>query len=343
MMGVLRCTVTDVFKWSGENHEQEYGISVIVPIPSLTPRLNPPTFGGESRTSGIYVKVTTFKRKLPMLHERSNNKDTDINALDRLMQEQNKAFRNMDTERFANLSSILADKVSNPRKIKFEVERFLHLKVVAKKQKDGTLEWEWSTQYGVNDLCDDPKTTNTYYGEVTKIEQDQFKRGFKPDDNLDERDFQAQFKPSIKAVRQNRGACMGNMSTLCSVDTQNELEDADNILILKDTFPEPEWFAEEIATCPELAMHKLDKHYGELYRAKTENDEFDIGYVTAGAKIIVQAVDFMAVGNHEKAVKVIVNCNCGRLEAHCHGQWIMNKMVAIARGLKSNELKAKGL
>ena len=291
--GVLRCTVTDVFKWSGENHEQEYGISVIVPLPFQTPRHASPTFGGESRTTGIYVKVSIFRHKL---HGKNNH----------------------------------------------EVERFLHLKVIAKPQKDGSLEWEWSTSYGINDLCDDPKTTNTYYGEVEKIEQDQFKCGFKYDEHLTSNDFSEQFKPSIKAIRQNRGECMGNMSTLCCIETQSEVPDGDNVLYLKDTFPEPEWFAEMIATCPELAMHELDKHYSALYKAKTENEEFGIGYIEACAELIVEAVDFIAVGNHEKAVKVIMNCNCGRLEAHCHGKWIMDKIVGVAQEMAS-KAKRKGM
>jgi len=284
MFGVLRLKVKDCYKTKDGSVDRTYGIKIIVPEPSSILRLPAPSFEKESQKTGLFVRIQ--------------------------------------------------------RKIKNKVERYVELKVTC--MKVGELIWVWSEHYSMIDVFDTLKSNNTIYpanNDVIEIKHESdFRVGWEQNNNTKE-DFQKQFKREIqpldiattstktKAIkqftppditRQTNEATPSNMWKLVELNTKDDIPDADNVLYTNVQFPEPEWFAEKVAICPEEALFLLDLEYTKKYLNKVENKDFSSG-------LIGVASDWVSQGKG-----IIINCKCDRNQNSCHGQWLKNKIIEIA-------------
>ncbi|MCK9279324.1 MAG: hypothetical protein M0P71_01780 [Melioribacteraceae bacterium] len=334
--GKLCLVVIDKFGKGEELTDICYGIRLIVP--SNPPRLSPPSFEGQSIKTGLFVRVSIFKRKMAVFGSKNNNPDTDVSSMNYIQQKQNEAMRNGNAARFVELSNILANKLNNPKKIKYTVEKFIELKCVCLKG-----DWTWCNEYGLVDLTEDPKSSNTLYpapADVLRLEDaSDFHRGYfqiKDIPETEHRDiFFEQFKPTEKAKRQERGMALGNLWQLVKLDTVNDLEEDPNdpnYVDAKNDFPEPEFFTDLIGEHPEMAFTQIDECYSELFSQKAEKDGFfSYGYIIGAAQLVADGKE------------LFVNCDCGRSEKGCHCTWLKNKITEIARIIKSKQLNQKGI
>ena len=115
-----------------------------------------------------------------------------------------------------------------------------------------------------------------------------------------------------------------NETTPCSLwkmiklNTQDDIDPETVDFITLDKFPEPEYFTELIATCPEEAMFKLDVEYSKKCGDKEQSAEFDYGLLRIAAEHVA------------KGKELTISCKCGRTHNTCHGLCVKNKILGLA-------------
>ena len=115
-----------------------------------------------------------------------------------------------------------------------------------------------------------------------------------------------------------------NETTPCSLWKMIKLNTRDDIdpetvdFITLDKFPEPEYFTELIATCPEEAMFKLDVEYSKKCGDKEQSAEFDYGLLRIAAEHVA------------KGKELTISCKCGRTHNSCHGLCVKNMILGLA-------------